>query len=692
MIRAAMPRDHASPTTSTASAASTPPTASAQRPASAPRPAAPARPIRSAHPIGDPLTIERIVGFDSPREFRLHPRDRLVAYTAEAAGARQLFVLPLRGGPVTQLTASEKSISDPQWSPDGRRIAFLRDGALWVTDSDGARLVRVTEHPAGNTLPRWAPDGRHLAFISRRRGWSQVWLIDAPVPRRGRPAAHPRPAEPSQCSPSGLDVDDYAWSPDGNQIAIAAQRSEFGWRSALSVIDVGSGAELVIPPGDAWECGPRWLPDGDLLLSSDADGWFQVVRVASDGRRTILTAGSREHGEPSGGVGFVALAAPGGERFIYQEVHDGVVDLLVAPTGRGEPPKRGRGRPPRQPKPVSAATDGTAINPWPGLWRALEWASDGAWVAAVGESERRPQDLWLLPVPGVAPAGARPRQITDSLPAVLRSARWAAGERVHLTARDGLRIEGNLFRPADATGKRGGARVPTVVFLHGGPVWQSYLGWSPIRQVLVHEGFAVLDVDFRGSTGYGRAFRRGNEGEWGHADVFDCIDAGRWAAAQPWSNGDLAVHGGSYGGYLSLCALVEEPSMWRAGVDLYGDSEIAESYRHGDRPGRLDLLRMMGDPDDAARAELYRRGSPLYQAERIEAPLLILHGRKDKRVVPLMTEKMAEALTIEDKFHEVHWYDDEAHGWERRENRRDAFTRIVTFLRRHAMDDADAKA
>ena len=87
---------------------------------------------------------------------------------------------------------------------------------------------------------------------------------------------------------------------------------------------------------------------------------------------------------------------------------------------------------------------------------------------------------------------------------------------------------------------------------------------------------------------------------------------------------------------------------------------------------------------------LFRRGSPLYQAERIEAPLLILHGRKDKRVVPLMTEKMVEALEIEGKFHEVHWYDEEGHGWERRENRRDAFTRVRAFLRRHLMDDLEA--
>src|SRR4029450_12514718 len=110
--------------------------------------------------------------------------------------------------------------------------------------------------------------------------------------------------------------------------------------------------------------------------------------------------------------------------------------------------------------------------------------------------------------------------------------------------------------------------------------------------------FSFAGGDFRGSTGYGRDFRQANHGEWGHADVHDLIDAARWVQDQPWSDGRLAVYGGSYGGYLVLCALVEEPSLWSAGVDLYGDSEIAESYRHGDRPGRLGLHKMMGSEEE----------------------------------------------------------------------------------------------
>jgi dipeptidyl aminopeptidase/acylaminoacyl peptidase len=657
-------------------------------PPTADRPPAPA----PARPTSG-LTIEEIVAIDSPREFRLHPRNPIVAYTADAAGARQLFSLSLRGGFPVQLTASEKNVADPQWAPDGRRLAYVRDNALRLIEADGSRDQLVTSHPAGISTPRWSPDGKQLAFVSRRRGWSQVWLVDAPVPRRGRPARAPKAAEPRAITATGIDVDDLAWSPEGRTLAVAATRGPDHHVAEIHLVDVATSEETWIAGGGAeWAAGPRPMSDGSFLYLSDGDGWFQVVRVSADGReRFVLTSGQREHGEPSGGLGYAALPSPDGSRFVHIEVHDGFVDLVVAPTGLGTVPKRGRGRPPKNPPAVVAAAEGRVVNPWPGVWRSVGWLADGAWIAAIGESETAPQDLWLLPVRGVAPDDARARQVTTSMPAVVAAAfapgKAANGERIKFDARDGLRIEGTLWRPAAATGRRGSTRVPVVLYPHGGPTWQAYRGFVPFKQLLVREGFAVFDVDFRGSTGYGREFRRANHDEWGHADVQDMIDAAHWVLDQPWSDGRLAIYGGSYGGYMVLSALVEEPGLWRAGVDLYGDSEIAESFRHGDRPGRLDLARQMGSPDDPERAANFRRGSPVYRAEAIEAPLLILHGRKDKRVVPLMTERMVEALEIEGKHHEVHWYDDEGHGWEKRDNRRDAFKRTLAFLKRHVLDE-----
>ena len=626
------------------------------------------------------LTVEQAAAIEAPREFRLSPDGRRVAWTAEAAGARQVFLMPVRGGYPEQLTASEKPISDPQWSPDGRRIVFVRDESIWMVDVEGSHQAQVTQHPAGNRSPRWSPDGHQIAFISRRRGWDQVWIVDAPVPRRGRPATHPRSPEPCPLTATGIDVDELAWSPDGRMIAVTSQRLPDLLTSQIYLVDVASGTERLLAGEGEWAAGPRWLSDGSgLLFVSDRDGWFQAVRIDVDGGgRKVLTHGKRERGEPGGGWGYVPLPSPDGRSLAHIEIHDGVVDLVAADLPATSAPQAASG----------PGTTPVVLNPYEGMWMIVGWLPDSQYLLAVGRSEIAPEDLWLLPLPEASAAGARPRQLTHSLPAAVDTDRFARGTRIAFEARDGLRIEATLYLPPGATGEES-APVPCVVHSHGGPTHQTFRDWFPFRQLVVDAGMAFLAVDFRGSSGYGRDFRWANRGEWGHADAFDVIDAARWAAAQPWCDGRLAHHGASYGGYLTLCVLTEEPSLWKAGLDLYGDSEIAESYRHGDRPGRIDLERMMGRPDDPDAAPVYRRGSPLYRIERIEAPLLILHGRKDRRVVPLMTEKAVEAREIEAKHYQLHWYEEEQHGWQKRENRRDAWKRCLEFLRRHLLEQVD---
>jgi dipeptidyl aminopeptidase/acylaminoacyl peptidase len=639
----------------------------------------------------DGLTIEQAAAVESPREFRLSPDGRRVAFTAEAGGARQIFLMPIRGGYPEQLTAAEKPASDPQWSPDGRRLAYVRGEAIWMAEVEGSHQALVTQHPAGNRSPRWCVDGHQIGFISRRRGWDQLWIVDAPVPRRGRPAARPRSPEPTPLTATGVDIDDFVWSPDGRHIAVTSQRLPDLLTSQIHVLDVATCEERLIAGEGAWETGPRWLPDGSgLLFISDKDGWFQVVRVSLDGaERAVLTAGAREHGEPGGGWGYSPLASPDGRRFAHVEIHDGLADLMVGDLAAGgDLAADGATSPGGVPSAGAGGAASVAVNPFGGVWIAVGWLPDSSALLAIGKNDRMPDDLWLLPMPEATAEGVRPRQLTHSLPTVIDTARFAAGTRVAFQARDGLTVEGTLYLPASAVGEEA-IRVPCVINSHGGPTHQSFRDWFPFRQLVVEQGMAYFSVDFRGSTGYGRAFRWANRGEWGHNDAFDVIDAAHWAAVQSWCDGRLAHYGASYGGYMTLCVLTEEPSLWRAGIDLYGDSEIAESYRHGDRPGRIDLERMMGKPDDSAAAPAYRRGSPLYRADRIETPLLILHGRKDKRVAPLMTEKIVEALEIEGKYHQVHWYDDEQHGWQKRENRRDAWKRCLDFLKRHLLEQAE---
>ena len=318
------------------------------RPPAGPRPPAPRDAAGRRAASG--LTIEQIVAVESPREPRLSPDGRRVAYTAEAAGARQVFVLDLRSGQVRQVTASEHAVSDPRWSPDGSRLAYVREKAIWIVGIDGTRPTIVADHPAGQHSPRWAPDGRRIAFVSRRRGWSQAWVVAAPLPRRGpRPAREARP-EPRALTPVGMDVEDLQWSPDGSRIAVLAQRDPDLTTMQVTVVDAAGGEERVVAGAGAWETSPRWLPDGSgLLVASDRDGWFQVVRVPLDGGdRPALTSGPVDHGDYNGGFGMAPLPSPDGSRFVHPVLRDGLVDLVVAPLAAAAPARRGPGRPPKR--------------------------------------------------------------------------------------------------------------------------------------------------------------------------------------------------------------------------------------------------------------------------------------------------------------------------------------------------------
>jgi Tol biopolymer transport system component len=247
-------------------------------------------------------------------------------------------------------------------------------------EADGSRVTRVVGKPGGALQPRWSPDGRRLAFISRRRGWSQVWLIDAPVPRRGRPAAEPKPPEPTVLSESGIDVDSFEWAPDGSRLAVMAHRhpepSETSqiawltWRRAQPRWSPG------VEHGHRRTLAARWL----LLCRTPTAGSGRPP--PADGHdRIVLTGGEREHGEPGGGIGHVPLPSSDGSRFVYVEIHDGLQDLFVGELVAGAVPKRGRGRPPKTPRTVAAATSGRRINPWDGVWRSVGWLPDGAGVA-----------------------------------------------------------------------------------------------------------------------------------------------------------------------------------------------------------------------------------------------------------------------------------------------------------------------
>jgi len=238
---------------------------------------------------------------------------------------------------------------------------------------------------------------------------------------------------------------------------------------------------------------------------------------------------------------------------------------------------------------------------------------------------------------------------------------------------DGLTIPAFLYRPPRPNGA-------AVLYPHGGPTAQYIREFDLVAQYFVARGYTWLAPNFRGSTGYGLDFERANHGVWGTADTRDCLAGADYLAALDGVDQDrIAIFGASYGSYMATCSLAYDPDCrFACGVAKYGDCNILSSWALGDQVGREDLERMMRHP--SANQAGYREGSPVWQVGHIQKPLLIVHGLQDKRVHPLQSEELVEALQREGKTFEYVTYADEGHGILRRNNRIDFYQRLERFL------------
>ena len=272
--------------------------------------------------------------------------------------------------------------------------------------------------------------------------------------------------------------------------------------------------------------------------------------------------------------------------------------------------------------------------------------------------------------------------------------RMGRQELVRYKARDGLDIPALLTRPAN-----GAKAAPLVVLVHGGPyVRGTRWGWNAETQFLASRGYAVLEPEFRGSTGYGQRHFHAGLKQWGLAMQDDIADGARWAVAQGIADGKrICIAGASYGGYATLMGLVNDPDLYKCGVSWAGVTDINLMYDgHWSFASDLsDQWKQYGMPeligDQAKDAAQLKATSPLVQAARIKAPLLLAYGGIDQRVPMYHGRKLLDAIKPHNR--QVEWieYPEEAHGWRLPENRIDFWSKVEKFLDRNIGSGAQAK-
>jgi dipeptidyl aminopeptidase/acylaminoacyl peptidase len=249
-------------------------------------------------------------------------------------------------------------------------------------------------------------------------------------------------------------------------------------------------------------------------------------------------------------------------------------------------------------------------------------------------------------------------------------------------ARDGLRIHGYLTLPAALEGTPLARGLPTVLVVHGGPWFRDRWGFEPTVQWLANRGYAVLQVNFRGSSGYGKAFLNAGNREWAGAMRTDLLDAMDWAISEGVADPQrCAILGGSYGGYAVLTALAWSPDAFRCGIDIVGPSDLTTFMES--IPAYWEPMRKMFSERVGEDAGFLKAQSPLYRVSSIRAPLMIVQGANDPRVKQRESDQMVDALRAKGNEVEYLVFENEGHGLAHEVNVQHFVTVAEDFLARH---------
>lgn len=274
------------------------------------------------------------------------------------------------------------------------------------------------------------------------------------------------------------------------------------------------------------------------------------------------------------------------------------------------------------------------------------------------------------------------KQLTNTLYPGMKSEHLVDARGVRFPSFDGVEIPALLYRPHTAAPDR---KSPALIWVHGGPGGQSRIGYHALTQYLVNSGYVVLAVNNRGSTGYGKTFFLMDDRRHGSADLDDCLAGRDYLTGLGYVDPDqIGIIGGSYGGYMVLAALAFRPDAFAAGIDMFGISNwvrTLESMPPWWESVREALYREMGDPDED-RDYLYSI-SPLFHASQIRKPLMVLQGANDPRVLKVESDEIVEAVRAAGVPVEYVLFDDEGHGFRKRENRLRGYKAVLDFCDRY---------
>jgi len=623
-------------------------------------PAQPGRPVvETPNPADIPQPVPgdvSLAGSDRPDISRflnvrragapsLSPDGRALAFRTQISGSPQLWVVDADGGWPRQLTFGE-AVTFHAWSPAGDWIAYgsdrggnEREGFYLITPDGTRERELLAPSEAFRQFGAFTRDGRRIVYATTERNGVDfdIHLLDVAS------GADRRVFE------GRMGLYAVSFSPDGRRVLLSEARGEDA--NDLYLLDIESGRlDTLFAPADRSSYASfAWTPDGaGFYLATDQDrehAGLAHLDVATRALRWIDT--------PPQDVEDVGLSPDG--RVLVWSVNDGGYSRVSA----------------------RDLTTGAAVAP-PDLPRgtaSVTWA-EGASVAAFAVTGPSvPGDIWIWD-----PAAGRTVRATRSDAAGLDLARMVAPTHHDFAARDGVTLHGLLYLPP---GLAPGVRPPVLLGVHGGPTAQARPEFDPAVQYLLTRGIAYFDLNFRGSTGYGKRFARLNDGRLRAREYLDMEDAVQWLHTLGTVDASrVAVMGGSYGGYLTMAAVTRLPAAFASGVAFVGVANWVTALEGASPQLKASDRIEYGDIDDPADRTFFAEISPLAYVKQVRAPVMVLHGANDPRDPVTESDQFVRGIREIGGQVEYLRFPDEGHGIRKLANRIIAYRRIAAFLER----------
>jgi dipeptidyl aminopeptidase/acylaminoacyl peptidase len=581
----------------------------------------------------------------------LSPDGKELVFTTDVTGRFNLWKTSLSGSMPIQLMQSDESQDTPVWSPDGKWIVFREDVGgneiydLYAVPSNGGEVQDLTNTAdISEDTAFFSPDGKSLAINVKAKdsAVANVAILDW--------RTHVVKKVTDETSNDHL-WQVFAWSRDGKYI-YANRVKESYTDSDIYCIDAtdGTARDLTRHKGDVIYTGTSVSPARDVLFHSNANDGFQNVGILSaNGKKRWIT---QTHWEASAGS-----FSPDGRRVTYILNEDGRTGLFLfnLATGIAQKVDLPNGL-------TSDAGSPTSFSP------------DGTKLLVYHEDSQRPADLWVYDIPL-----GRAKQLTFSALASLNPASIPASHLVHYRSFDGTMISAYVWMPFNLAPD---GSNPVIVLPHGGPTGQTVDNFNTVAAALASRGFICVSPNVRGSTGYGIAFQKANLKDLGGGDLQDEIYATKFLVATGYADPKkIGITGESYGGYVTLLAIGKEPEIWSAAVSEYGIVDWLSLIQHTDPRLKQYVMSLLGDP--VVDRKIYEAASPLTYLGQVKAPLLLLQGENDIRVPKEQVEEVLTLLKAHGDRVEAHYYPNEGHGFQKREDRIDALDRLVKWFEKY---------